>query len=1397
MRSALLEAALDIGAVGLKAVVMRPDGSLAAHVRRPIRGRLQSCLGVVLEELTRAVSDDVCALMAITGARAGAYAQLFGVREISPIVAAYRGVRHLVPQAGAALELGGEHSTFLHFGPLTDCGDRVLEDFAVNGACSAGTGAFLEQEAHRFGLSIDEFGRRAETSRRSVRIAGRCAVFAKTDLVHKHQNGIPLDDLAYALCLAITQSMADELIGAAPVTRPLALVGGVAANRGMRRALREALRLEPHELVVPDRSELAGAIGAVLAARERPDRSGPSLSEAIARLEATVPPTTPRVVLAPLAATGGPSALRAAAGGAGGRGSGDGGVLGIDIGSTSTNLVWLEADGEVWDTRSLPTRGDPLAAVAAVLRTLEESHGVVSPRAVGVTGSGRRFVAEIVGADFAVNEITAHAAGCTRFFPDADAVFDIGGQDAKYIRLERGAVVGFEMNKVCSAGTGSFLEEMATLLGLDIVGAFGEEALRSRAPIELGDRCTVFMGSEIARRLQEGCAREDLAAGLAYAVVRNYLGRVVGRHPRGTHSIFQGGVAGNAAVLAALRNVLGRDVTVHPFNEAAGAIGVALLAARHVKGPSRFRSAGGLDLSRVRTRSFSCSRCSNRCTVHITRGRSGRRFFAGGLCDRYEGRGDGKRSAARPDLFAERDEAAARWIAEAPLGSDGVVGIPRALLFHEQLPFWTAFLGELGVPYVLSAPTTRETLERGAALARRGTCLPLTCAYGHVAALMAAGVRRILLPSVSSLHDRTVAERLDHVCPAVQGWPYTTRALVTDTVELLIPRLRLSLPRVAERDMVALGRRLGATVRETRAAFAAAREAQQAFHDEMLRRGEKVLAERRGGHTAVIFARPYTVCDPQVRLRLTRVLDDVGITGVPMEMVPDEPLASGELHGMYWYYGKRLLQTAQALRRMGDVAAISLSSFGCGPDSFILHMLRRELGGVPLLELEVDEHSEFNGIQTRVEAFRWTLGSRRAPLVAPPAAPGAVAGRDLSARRLCVPRMSDHAVAFAAAFRSCAVDAEVLPLPDEESVALGRAALDGGECLPCAFVLGDMLRCLEHRRSEDPAPAFFMIAGDGPCRLGQYPWLQRVVLDEQGHEDVPIFNASQDPEFYEKFGMVSTRFQRRAWGGTVATDLLFRKWRECRARVCDRAQADACYREELGALAAAVERGDTLARMLRVAFDRFEALPTRNGRPPVRVGLLGENYVRCNAAANAALADLLEELGAEVWYPSLSEWVLYTNWTARLHCRYEGQWKRELLLRAIDALQRLEMARLTWAVRGRLANAAYPPVTKLFQLAAPYVPDTFEGETIVGVGRTIDLFHRGVGGVIHVAPFGCMVGGIVESLCGRVSADLGGFPILHLRYDGRRGEHTHGLLESFVMRARVWQEEHGAATRTR
>ena len=1384
-----LDAALDIGSVALKAVVARPDGAIALHVHRVIRGRLRPCLTEVLAELTQRTHGSDCRLVALTGAHAEGYATLLGVRDVSPIVAAYHGARRIAPAAGSALELGGEHASFLRFGRPDPTGDRSLEGFTVNGACSAGTGGFLEQEAHRFGISIEELGRRAVASRRALRIAGRCAVFAKTDLVHKHQNGVPVEDLAYALCLAVAHSVTGELIGRERFERPIALVGGVAANPGIQRAIREALELDVGDVIVSAQPAFVGAVGALAAARRADGDHAVRLHEVVSAAASTSPLTGPRVHLPRLS----PNGTRADRPAVRSTRPTDGGIVGVDIGSTSTNLAWIDADGTVRTTMSVATQGDPLAAVYRVLQELERREGRLAPRAVGVTGSGRRLVAEMIGADLAVNEITAHAAGCAAFFPHADTVFDIGGQDSKFIRLENRAVVGFEMNKICSAGTGSFLEEMSSLLGLRIEGEFAREALRATLPIELGERCTVFMGSEVARHLQEGCAREDLAAGLAYAVARNYLSRVVGRHPVGSRIVFQGGVAANEAVVAALRNVLERDVAVHPFNDTAGAIGVALLAVRRQPAFSRFRGVGSFDRSSIRTRSFGCRQCDNRCTIHLTRGPSRQRFFAGGLCDRYEAPAAGQAVTPRLDLFAERDAALSRWVHDVPPRTDGAIGLPRALLFHEQLPFWAAFLDRLRVPYALSPDTTTAMVEQGAAIAHRGTCLPLMIAYGHVTALAASGVRRILLPSVASLSDGTAAERLDHACPAVQGWPYTARALLDQDVELLIPRLRLGMPHLADRDLIAFAQTLGAGTAIARQAIADARDAQRAFRDAMLRRGDEVLARRHQRPAAVVLSRTYLVADPQIRLRLTRVLNDVGLTGVPSDMVRDEPRTSVALHGMYWFYGKRLLQTARALRTLGDVSAISVSSFGCGPDSFILHMLRRELGDVPLLELEVDEHSEFNGIHTRLEAFRWALGSKRRMPNRPPKPPGRVGGRDLEARRLYVPRMSDHAEVFAAAFRSCGVDAAVLPPPDEESIALGRAAVDGTECLPCAFVLGDMLRQLERQGPEDPAPAFFMIAGDGPCRLGQYPWLQRVVLDDRGHADVPIFNASQDPEFYEKFGMVPAGFQRRAWEGTVAADLLFRKWRACRVRATDRTEADGVYRAQLAALADAVERRLSLPGALRQGFDALDACPQRNGTRPLTVGLLGENYVRCNAAANADLADALEEMGVEVWYPSLCEWVLYTNWTARLHCRYERQTRRLLTLRAIDALQRLAMTRLTRAVHGRLANIGYPSVERLLRLASPYVPETFEGETVVGIGRTIDLYRRGVSGAVHVSPFGCMVGRIVEAIGHRVSADLDGFPLLHLAYDGRRGAHLHGLLEGFVMQARAWQEKRDAA----
>jgi predicted nucleotide-binding protein (sugar kinase/HSP70/actin superfamily) len=845
-------------------------------------------------------------------------------------------------------------------------------------------------------------------------------------------------------------------------------------------------------------------------------------------------------------------------------------------------------------------------------------------------------------------------------------------------------------------------------------------------------------------------------------------------------------------VVAALRNVLKREIYVHPFNEIAGAIGAALLAARYKRaGPSRFRGVAAIDPGAIRLTCFECQHCTNRCTIHLTRGVAGQKFYSGGACDRFEGRSARKANddAKATDLFAERELLLNRWLRPAADGDEPKLGIPRTLLQHDLLPFWSVFLNGLGVSYRLSSPTTRQTLERGARISHANTCLPLKIAYGHCAELIDQGVRRLLLPSVANLGTRTVHERLDHLCPAIQAWPFTAKAIFGTDVEFLTPRLRFSIPHVATRDITELGKALGASRRRTLRAFRDALETQDSFHREMVRRGTEVLSARTGQETyAVVLARSYTVGDPQIWLRLKQVFDDVGIVPIPMDMVPDEPLHSEALHGMYWLYGKRMLQAARALRRLGNVPAIFLSTFGCGPDSFIVHMLRRELGHVPLLELEVDEHSTFTGIHTRLEAFKYSLAARRSRTTLP-APPRTVQKETLRERELLIPQMSDHAHAVCAAFRSCDIKAGVLPLPDAESMALGKMALGGNECLPCSFVLGDMLRHLKDRDGKQPPPAFFMISGDGPCRLGQYPWLHRVVLDEKGHRDVPIFNASQDQTFYEQFGVVPSSFKRRAWRGMVAADVLFRKWRESRSRAVDRVRADAVYREGLARLCERIERREELGRELSRVFQQLETLPRRQDEPTVTIGVLGENYVRCNSAANNAIAAVLEDLGADVWFPSLCEWVEYTNWTAQLHCRYERQYLRLLRLMFIDGMQRLETRLVSRVAKGRLRNRTWPSRRKVFRLAAPYIPKSFEGETILGVGRTIDMFQRGVDGVIHVSPFGCIVGGIVETLCERLSDDLGGFPILTLQFDGQHSEFARSKLEGFVLRASEWQGE--------
>ncbi|HSQ78540.1 MAG TPA: acyl-CoA dehydratase activase, partial [Nitrospirota bacterium] len=526
---------LDAGSVSVKAVVLDAAGVVLQRHYQKHKGHP---VQVALEILKTSGNGEDCSI-AVTGSAGKLIAGILGIEPVNEIVAQAYATKKLHPQIRTIIEMGGEDSKLILIG------DGGVKDFSMNSVCAAGTGSFLDQQAERLRLSIEEFSELSLKSKKPPRIAGRCSVFAKSDMIHLQQIATPVEEIVAGLCFAVARNFRGSIARGRNIVTPVAFQGGVAANQGMVRAFREVLELDA--LYVPPDFALMGCLGAAMKARD--ELCGASLRiEALeqylteARESALGHPTLlkdgdafyerhvkdTRDVVHPLSATD--ARVKA--------------YMGIDIGSISTNVAVIDGEGRLLSKRYLMTAGRPIEAVRQGLReTAMELGDRVEICGVGTTGSGRYMIADFVGADIVKNEITAQATAAAFIDHTVDTIFEIGGQDSKYISLENGVIVDFEMNKACAAGTGSFLEEQAEKLNISVKREFAECAFSSQCPSKLGERCTVFMENSLMANLQKGTSKNDLFAGLAYSIVQNYINRVVAGKRIGGNIFFQGGVA--------------------------------------------------------------------------------------------------------------------------------------------------------------------------------------------------------------------------------------------------------------------------------------------------------------------------------------------------------------------------------------------------------------------------------------------------------------------------------------------------------------------------------------------------------------------------------------------------------------------------------------------------------------------------------------------------------------------------------------------------------------------------------------------------------------------------------------------------------------------------------------
>ena len=1417
---------IDIGSASSDLVVLDEKLAVAFCDYRRTKGRPIETAHEQLNELFRQINPSDIVLSAATGSVGRFLAKLLGIAFVNEVPAQAAAIHHLYPQFAQAtiIEMGGQDSKLI-FLTMQD-GKSRIRDFELNTVCAAGTGSFLDQQAQRLGIDIEnEFGQLALESKSVPRMAGRCSVFAKSDMIHLQQQATPNCDIIAGLCFALARNLKSNLGCGREFVRPIIFTGGVAANIGVVRAFEEVFELKKDELIVPEKHFFTGAIGAILVARTKADHvrddghiqfdkineylthRGSALQAAPRRQQLNIPvlpPPESKVYENLLADANEPIEA----------------YLGLDVGSISTKIAIIDKENRVLAKIYLMTAGNPIEAVRQCMDIVgRKVAGKVKILGAATTGSGRYLTGDFIGADVVINEITAQAIGAAIVNPKVDTIFEIGGQDSKYISLENGVVVDFEMNHACAAGTGSFLEEQSQRLGINIKDEFADLAFKSKAPIKLGERCTVFMESDLLNYQQQGAQTPELVAGLGYSIVANYLNRVVGRRKIGNNICFQGGTAFNKAVWAAFENVTGKPIMVSDHHEVTGSIGAASVAAEHMKKlceekghavESSFRGFEKLVSVEYSVESFTCEHCPNHCEVKKVQSPGSEPLYYGSRCDRYNLK---KRAQKTKGIgaFDYRNSKLLEFAGlsekeKSPESRGAKIGIPMALVNWQLLPLFSRFFKALGFEVILSGRTDKSIIRQGVETVTAQPCFPVKVAYGHIAELIGKKVDYIFLPSIISVSAGFPENKNNQLCPYVQSLVYQAQTAFADKLgqtKILTAPIRLvEDEKLMRKGFLSLGRKLKVSNFAVRRALKTAFAAQKGFEHDVREKGREILSKVGSGQKLfVLISRPYNGCDQGVNLQLPAKLSELGVDIIPMDMLELDrvQLTDPNLHSeVYWSYGQKILRAAELIKDDPRLFAIYLSNFSCGPDSFLQTFFKDIMANKPSLQLELDEHSADAGVITRLEAFLESLKNYHPAKELPkqqapkPKAEVKVLGRH---RTWYVPYMGDCAYGVAASFRAYGQPAQVMPVADEDALLQGRLFTTGKECLPCAITAGDMLRVIRAKGFDPDKTAFFMPGSSGPCRFGMYSCLHRLILKYAGAGDVPVISPNQDSSFYrelaDSLGDFSTNtFMKNVWISSVGVDLLFKVLLKLRPFAIDRAHAQHLYDKSLKRWVQAIEEHKSLPRLkelMESIAEDFASLELDKRVQKPRIGIVGEIYVRNHPFANRNIIARLEELGAACELASVAEWIYYTNFTRRHNAARQGNlrdWFTNLLQ---DYLQHRLEKQLAEPLEKKFGKLAEEPVEHTIRLARPYIHHSFEGEAILSVGKIIEFHHQGTGGVVNVMPFTCMPSIIVSTQTMRLSADCGNMPILNLSFDGQEDSTFITRLEAFVEQVRQRQ----------
>ena len=1365
-----LRMGIDVGSTTVKVVLLdEQDNYLYKKYIRHYANILDT-VHTLLQE-AQVGYEDAKVHVAITGSGGMAMADKVRIPFVQEVIAETKAIKALYPQTDVIIELGGEDAKVTYLG-------RTAEH-RMNGSCAGGTGAFIDQMATLLQTDASGLNQLAMNSDTIYPIAARCGVFAKTDVQALLNQGASHENIAKSVFQAIVNQTIAGLACGHKIEGNVAFLGGpLTFLSELRQCFCDTLELDEAHRIIPENGELFIALGAALMNDECRDITVGELTKEIGALIGVPMEATDRVD--PLFKNEEElEAFRARHAKAvtpkGDIKDAEGPCyLGIDAGSTTLKVVLINSKNEIIFSHYGPNHGKPLEKSQELI---EKIYSLLPKGAYiahsGVTGYGEAFLKRALGIDIGEVETIAHYRAAQFFCPDVSFILDIGGQDMKCTKVRDGYIEDIVLNEACSSGCGSFIDTFATSLRLPIE-QFAKEGLLAPMPIDLGSRCTVFMNSKVKQAQKEGATVPDIAAGLAYSVIKNALYKVLKvKDPKelGDHIVVQGGTFYNEAVLRAFEKLMGVEVIRPDVSGLMGAYGMALLASEAAEELQNQHSSlldvDGLKSLQVSTSMRNCGLCSNNCMLTINAFSDGRTYVTGNRCDRGAGDMIQEKHKPVPNMVEVKLRRYFDYFLKKNIPEfEGKlrIGIPRVLNMYEDFPFWFTFFNQLGCEVVLSDYTTKDQYNKAIDTIPSDTaCYPAKAVHGHIRDLAQAQVDLIWYPCIQH-GPKEFSRDNNYHCPMVISYPELIRNNMQDVMgktPFYAPFLPLADKKSLVPALVKALKELPFSKSEISSAVDTAwaeQEKCKADYREMTKKTvSRLVAEQ--VPTIVLAGRPYHL-DSGINHGIPELITSLGMAVLTEDGVA--PLGKDIKHLRVvdqWSYHSRLYHAAEFVSRTEGFQIVELNSFGCGLDSIVADQVKDILSAKHKIHtlLKIDEGTNLGAVTIRLRSLQSVM-ERSMRKHHNPEAPVETVVDDTPAYdyervvfteemrktyKILVPQMSPlHFQLLEPVLKSEGYDFDMLPAPTREDVEVGLKYINNDACYPAIIVVGQLMSALLSDKYDINKTAVIISQTGGGCRATNYIGYLRKALIDAGMKQVPILslNAS-DMERQPGFKLTKS-FLHRMIQAVVYGDALMQCVLATRPYEINPGSADALCDYWVKKLRERITKANIFqySKYIKNIIEDFDNLPVDKSKPKPRVGVVGEIYVKFHPSANNHINELIEKEGGEVVTSGLLDFFLYCAMDSTYRAKHlDGTWLSGFF--GSLAREALELYRLPYA-KAVAASKHFDPLqrmTKVAKEAAHYIDLGNQcGEGWFLTGDMIDLIEKGAKQVVCLQPFGCL-----------------------------------------------------------